>query len=402
MKNVIVVGAGQAGFSLCAKLRSEGYDGAITLIGAEPEPPYQRPPLSKKYLLGDMAKERLFFRPENFYAEQNIDLRLGTAVTAIDAAGQTVTVGGEVLAYDALALTTGATPRRLPASVGGDLNGVYVIRNLADMDACAPEFVAGRRVLIIGGGYIGLEAAAVAASRGLNVTLIEMAPRILQRVACAETSDFVRDLHLSQGVVIRENLGLTKLTGTDRVSGADLADGTSIDVDFVVVGIGVNAETDLAVMAGVTVSGGIAVDDMGRTSDPAIWAAGDCAVFPVDGQPTRLESVQNAVDQAEAVALNLLGAAKPYVPKPWFWSDQFDLSLQIAGFNRGFDHVVVRPGAKPGSQSHWYYRGDQLLACDAMNDPRSYMTAKRLIEAGRSPDPVKVADASLNLKELLG
>lgn len=401
MEQVIVIGAGQAGFSLCAKLRNEGFEGAITLLGAEPEPPYQRPPLSKKYLLGEMDKERLYFRPASFYAEQGIDLRLGCDVTEIDAATKTVIAGGEALPYDTLALTTGAAPRRLPAAIGGDLPGVYVIRSLADIDACAHEFSDGARVLIVGGGYIGLEAAAVAAARGLTVTLIEMAPRILQRVAAKETSDFVRALHHSHGVDIREGLGLTRLTGSDRVTGAELADGTTLEVDFVLVGIGVGAETRLAERAGVTLDGGILVDEMGRTSDPAIWAAGDCAVFPVDGQSTRLESVQNAVDQAEAVALNMLGAEAPYMPKPWFWSDQYDLSLQIAGFNRGYDRVVVRPGAKDGAQSHWYYRGDQLLACDAMNDPRSYMTAKRLIEAGKSPAPEKVADPEVNLKDLL-
>lgn len=401
MKQVIVVGAGQAGFSLCAKLRNEGFEGAITLLGSEPEPPYQRPPLSKKYLLGDMAKERLFFRPEAFYAEHGIDLRLGCDVTDIDAGARTITAGGDTLSYDALALTTGATPRRLPAAIGGDLGGVYVLRNLADMDACAPEFREGARVLIVGGGYIGLEAAAVAAARGLSVTLVEAAPRILQRVACAETSDFVRALHQSHGVDIREGLGLTRLIGDDRVSGAELADGTTLEVDFVLVGIGVAAETALAEAAGVAVHQGIIVDETGRSSDPAIWAAGDCAEFPFEDQPTRLESVQNAVDQAEAVALNMLGADAPYQPKPWFWSDQYDLSLQIAGFNRGYDRVVIRPGAKDGSQSHWYYGGDRLLACDAMNDPRAYMTAKRLIEAGRSPDAALVADPEVNLKDLL-
>ncbi|PWE32644.1 pyridine nucleotide-disulfide oxidoreductase [Maritimibacter sp. 55A14] len=399
MAHFVVVGAGQAGASLVAKLRSEGFTGEITLIGAEDVPPYQRPPLSKKYLLGEMELERLYLRPRAFYDDQNIALRLGRTVTAIDPAAKTVALDGETIGYDQLALTTGSHPRRLPDAIGGALDGVHVVRNLADVDAMAPEFRPGARVLIVGGGYIGLEAAAVAAMKGLKVTLVEMAERILQRVAAPETSDFFRNLHRSHGVDIREGVGLDRLTGEGRVSGARLSDRTEPEADFVIVGVGIKPATELAEAAGLAVENGIRTDARGRTSDPSIWAAGDCASLPWHGNRIRLESVPNAIDQAEAVACNMLGADRDYVATPWFWSDQYDVKLQIAGLNTGYDSVVTRRGE--GAVSFWYYRGDRLLAVDAANDPRAYMVGKRLIEADRSADKAVVADASADLKPLL-
>ena len=400
MGGIVVVGAGQAGAALVAKLRVLGYDGPLTLIGDEPVPPYQRPPLSKKYLLGELPKERLFLRPETFYAEQGITLRLGAAVTGIDTDACRLMLGDEALDYDQLALTTGATPRRLPRAVGGGLAGVYCVRTLSDIDAMAPEFAPGRRVLIVGGGYIGLEAAAVARQRGLEVTLIEAAPRILQRVAAPETADYMRELHGAQGVHLRESCGLKRLLGSEgRVTGALLADGDQIAVDFVIVGIGVSPATALAEGAGLRLENGIATDALGRTSASFVWAAGDCASFPWAGGQIRLESVQNAIDQAECVAANMLGAGQAYAPLPWFWSDQYDLKLQIAGLNTGYDRVVTRQSA--GRRSHWYYAGARFLAVDAMNDPRAFMLGKRLLEAGRSPDPVLVADPACDLKTLL-
>ncbi len=401
MTHVVVIGAGQAGSSLVAKLRNSGFDGRITLIGAEPVPPYQRPPLSKAYLLGDMTLDRLFLRPESFYGEHGIDLRLNSRVTGIDRAAQTVHLEDEVITYDHLVLTTGSEPRRLPASIGGDLDGVFVVRDLADVDAMAPHVEAGRRALIVGGGYIGLEAAAVAAKRGLQVTLVEMADRILQRVAAPETSDYFRALHQSHGVTIREGVGLDRLLGEGHVTGARLSDGTELDVDLVIVGVGIAPATALAEAAGLEIENGIKVDARGQTSDPAIWAAGDCASFPWKAARIRLESVPNAIDQAECVAENIMGAGKDYVAKPWFWSDQYDVKLQIAGLNAGYDRTVVRPGDKPGSQSVWYFRGDALLAVDAMNDPRAYMIGKRLVEAGQSPSSAAVADPDMPLKSLL-
>ena len=272
MMRVVVIGAGQAGAALVAKLRSLGHAGQVTLIGAEPAPPYQRPPLSKAYLMGEMAEDRLWLRAPEFYAENAITLRLGTPVAAIDRGAKTVTLGDEVLGYDALALTTGSDARTLPAAIGGALPGVYTVRTLADVDAMKAEFQPHRRVVIIGGGYIGLEAAAVAAKLGLDVTVLEMAPRILQRVAAPETSDHFRALHSAHGVKILESTGLDRLLGTTRVTGARLTDGREIPADFVIAGVGITPATGLAGAAGLTLDNGIATDAYGRTSDPAISA----------------------------------------------------------------------------------------------------------------------------------
>ena len=396
---VVIVGAGQAGAALAAKLRTLGHAGEIVMLGDEPAPPYQRPPLSKAYLLGEMEEDRLWLRSPEFWAENGVELRLGQAVTAIDPTAKTVTVGGEALAYDHLALTTGSTPRRLPAAIGGSLDGVYTVRTLADVDAMRAEFQPGRRVIIVGGGYIGLEAAAVAAKLGLDVTVLEMAPRILQRVASPETSDYVRSLHQSQGVKLLESTGLDRLVGDDRVEAAALKDGRMLPADFVIVGVGITPNTHLADTAGLALDNGIATDEQGRTSDPAIWSAGDCASFPWKGGRIRLESVGNAIDQAEAVAANILGAGEAYQAKPWFWSDQFGLKLQIAGLNTGYDRIVTRKG-EGDAASFWYYRGADLLAVDAMNDSRAYMVGKRLIEMGKSPAP-EVIETAPDLKALL-
>lgn len=400
MSHVIVIGAGQAGASCVAKLRNGGFEGQVTLIGAEPVPPYQRPPLSKAYLLGDMSLERLFLRPETFYAEHNIDLRMGQAVEVIDTSAQTVTLGDEVLSYDDLVFATGSVPNRLPAAIGGALDGVHVVRDLADVDTMAPRFVEGARVLIVGGGYIGLEAAAVASKLGLKVTLVEMSERILQRVAAPETSDFFRDLHKGHGVDIREGVGLETLLGQGAVTGARLSDGSELDVDFVIVGVGIQPGSGLAEAAGIAIDNGIKVDAMGRTSAPHVWAAGDCTSFPHGEGRIRLESVPNAIEQAECVAENIMGAEKAYVAKPWFWSDQYDVKLQIAGLNTGYDRVVTRR-SDTATVAFWYYHGETLLAVDAMNDPRGYMVGKRLIESGKSPAADVIADPATDLKALL-
>ena len=399
MSGIVIIGAGQAGSSLAIKLRALGYQGTVTLIGEEPYAPYQRPPLSKTYLLGEMALERLYLRPEEVYRDQNIELRLGTQVTAIDPVAQVISLGAETLSYDQLALTTGSTPRLLPEAIGGRLKNVFAVRGLADVDAMRPAFERGGHVLIIGGGYIGLEAAAVAAKRGLKVTLVEMADRILQRVACAQTSDYFRALHQSHGVTLLEGVGLSSLTGTEHVTGAILSNGATLDIDFALVGVGIQPNTQLADAAGLTLNNGIETNALGQTSQSKIWAAGDCASFPYQGERIRLESVPNAIDQAEVVAANMLGAQKAYHATPWFWSDQYDVKLQIAGLNQGFENVVTRIGE--AGRSHWYYKAGQVLAVDAMNDPRAYMVAKRLIEAGKTADPALVADPGSDLKALL-
>jgi 3-phenylpropionate/trans-cinnamate dioxygenase ferredoxin reductase subunit len=398
---IVVVGAGQAGASLVAKLRALGHRGPLTLVGGEPDPPYQRPPLSKAYLKGEMARERLWLRPLSFYDEGGIELITGTRVEAIDRATKELAlVDGRRLPYDLLALTTGALPRRLPAALGGDLDGVFLMRSLADADALAEAVRPGMPALITGGGYIGLEGAAVLAEKGLKVTLIELAPRILARVAAPATADYFRALHRAHGVDIREGVSPNGLTGDGRVAGVELADGSNIPAEVVLVGIGITPDTALAEAAGLEVADGIVVDAGGRTSDPAIFAAGDCARFPYRGGTVRLESVPNAIDAGEAVAEAMLRLGEGYLARPWFWSDQYDVKLQIAGLNAGWERTVTRTGPRPGSQSVWYYAGDRLLAVDAMNDPRAYMTGKRWIEAGVTPDPEGVADPEADLKTL--
>ena len=401
MTHIVAIGAGQAGAALMARLRAGGHSGPLTLIGEEPVAPYQRPPLSKDYLLGEMDAERLHLRAPEFYPEHGITLHLGKPVLAIDRTAKVVTLtGGRTIAYDQLALTTGSVPNRLPAAIGGDLAGVYTVRTLADVDAMRPEFAAGQRALIVGGGYIGLEAASVAAKLGLDVTVVEMGPRILGRVAAVETSNYFRDLHLGHGVKILEGAGLERLLGTLRVTGAVLSGGRELAVDFVVVGVGIRPATRLAEAAGLVLDNGIATDARGRTSDPSIWAAGDCASFPWGEGRLRLESVQNAIDQAELVADNMLGGMRDYAPVPWFWSDQYDTKLQIAGLSTGHDRIVTR-GPEGEAVSFWYFRGAEFVAVDAMNDPRAYMVGKRLLELGQTPDPAKIMDLSLNLKSLI-
>ncbi|WP_284776732.1 FAD-dependent oxidoreductase [Agrobacterium sp. lyk4-40-TYG-31] len=400
---LVIVGAGQAAFSLAAKLRALKDERPITIIGSEDVLPYQRPPLSKKYLMGEMSFDRLQFRDAEWFTDNNVDIRLSTWVEEIDRTAKTVRMqDGSTLAYDKLALATGSAPRTLPAGVGGDLEGVLTVRDKRDADRLMEEMKPGRKLLVIGGGYIGLEAAAVARHLGLEVTLIEMADRILQRVAAPETARIMRDIHNPHGVSIREKTGLVRLIGTDgHVSAAELSDGTVLEVDFVIVGIGVLPNDRLARDSGLDIGNGILVDEFTRTSDPDIHAMGDCALLPLDGARVRLESVQNAVDQAEAAALVLTGEEKPYQPKPWFWSDQYDVKLQIAGFNMGYDETVLRPGQREGSHSIWYFRAGRFIAVDAINDAKAYVSGKKLLETGKQPDRAILADHSADLKLLL-
>ena len=398
---IVVVGAGQAGATLVARLRALGHRGPLSLIGAEPYAPYQRPPLSKAYLKGELDRARLRLRPPSFYETEHIALDLGAPATAIDrAAKEVILSNGARLRYDLLALTTGAEPRRLPSAIGGDLAGVYTMRDLADADALAAAIRPGARALIVGGGYIGLEAAAVLSQAGLATLLVEQAPRILARVAAPATADYFRDLHRRHGVEIREEVGLVRLIGGPAVTGAELTDGARVATDLVLVGIGVAPRDQLAAAAGIATRDGVLVDAAGRASDPSIFAAGDCARFPHAGTDIRLESVPHAIEHAEAVAEAMLGGEVAYEPKPWFWSDQYDVKLQIAGLGAGFDAIVTRPGGRPGSQSVWYFRQGRLIAVDAMNDPRAYMTGKRWIEAGVSPSAAALADPASDLKAL--
>ncbi len=400
---LVIVGAGQAAFALAAKLRALKDERPITIIGSEDAYPYQRPPLSKKYLLGEMSFDRLMFRPVEWYAENNVDIRLSTWVEEIDRTAKSLRMqDGSTLSYDRLVLATGASPRLLPASIGGDLEGVLTVRDKRDADRLMEEMKPGRRLLVIGGGYIGLEAAAVARKLGLDVTLIEMADRILQRVAAKETADIMRGIHQANGVAIREKTGLVRLVGMDgRVAAAELSDGSTLDVDFVIVGIGVTPNDRLARESGLDVGNGILVDEYTRSSDKDIHAVGDCALLPWRGQHVRIESVQNAVDQAEAAAHVLAGTEIAYDARPWFWSDQYEVKLQIAGFNLGYDETVLRPGAREGSWSVWYFRDGRFVAVDAVNDAKAYVSGKKLLDTGAEPDRTILADPSADLKLLL-
>jgi len=401
--DVVLVGGGHAAAAFVNSVRRAGYSGKLTLVSEEPVPPYHRPPLSKKYLAESLAPSQILIRAEAWYLEQGTTLRLGRRVQRIEREAHCIVLDdGERIGFDRLVLLTGARPRRLPADIGGALHGVLAMRSLADADALAPYLVAGRRLLVVGGGYIGLEAAAVAAGKGLQVTLLEAAPRILQRVAAPATADYFRALHRSHGVDIREGATLRRLVGDGgRVRGAEMADGSTIDADVVLVGIGIDPNVELAAQAGLALDNGICVDALCRTSDPAILAAGDCCSFELRGQRIRLESVQNANDQAAAAAHTVAGQDKPYAALPWFWSDQYDTKLQIAGLNLGYDDAVVRPGKTERSLSVWYYRGEQLLAVDAINDAAAYVTAKKLLERGASVPKLSVLDTDAQFKDWL-
>ncbi len=401
-KRYVIVGGGQAGFAFADELRRKDTDSSITLLCSEAELPYQRPPLSKQYIKGDTVRDRLFFRNSDWYSRKNIEVLTSTTAQRLNRDEKTVELAdGSSISYDALLISTGSSPRELPSEIGGDLNGVLTIRDIKDADKLRDMLAQSKRVLVIGGGYIGLEAAAVARSFDCQVRVLEMAERILQRVACQETSRFFQQLHKAKGVAISEGLGLERLAGDKgSVSHAYLSNGEKIDVDAVIVGIGIRPNISLAEEAGLEINNGIAVNQYAQTSDDAIYSAGDCASFDWRGSRIRLESVQNAVDQAKAAAHHALGLAKPYDPTPWFWSDQYDITLQIVGLNTGYDTVIRREGAREGGESYWYFKGETLLAVDAMNDAKTYVMARKILELGKSISTLQAADASVDLKEI--
>lgn len=396
---VVIVGAGQAGVSAAFKLRALGYAGEIALLGAEPGLPYHRPPLSKKYLNNDADADRLHIKNAALYRSEGIELLSGCRVAAINRGEKNVLLAdGRLLRYDHLILATGARARCLPSGQGGDAPNVHTFRTLADAERLRKDMRPGGRMLVVGGGYIGLETAAVARSLGMQVTLIERDNRILGRVASAETAEYFRALHLENGVRIDEGVELARLDeGPTGSKSARLTNGTAIEADVVLVGIGVVPETGLAEQANLRVDNGIVVDSAGRTSDPCIYAAGDCARFPYEGQQIRLESVQNAVDMAETVARSIVGETVEYRPVPWFWSDQYSTRLQIAGLNSGYTHVAVRRGAD-SALSIWYYNGPRFIAVDAINDAKAFMTARQWLSAGRSPAADEIVDPTVALR----
>lgn len=393
MTRTLIVGANQAGVQLACSLRELGDIGEITLLGAETHPPYQRPPLSKAFLSGTADADALAFRTPEFYTEHRIEVRTGRRVEslALDpggpaGSGRALTRGGESLPFDRLALTTGARPRRL-AVPGADLAGVGYLRDLDDALRLRGQLDAARRVVVVGGGYIGLEAAAVARSAGLEVTVVEAAQRLIQRSAPPVVSEFYRAAHERRGTEIRLGSGVEALIGDDqgRVRAVLLADGTEVPADLVLVGIGILPRTELAEGLGLHCAGGIVVDRHARTSEPAIVAAGDCAVAPdpLTGEGSiRLESVQNAVGQAKAAAASLLGREAPHTAVPWFWSDQYDLKLQIAGVSAGADQYVVRGDPAAERFSVLSYRAGRLLAVDAVNNAPDYLVVRKALGQG--------------------
>jgi 3-phenylpropionate/trans-cinnamate dioxygenase ferredoxin reductase subunit len=378
IRRVIIIGAGQAGGETAQRLRQGGFEGEITLIGEEPAAPYQRPPLSKAYLKGDLDIDRLMLRPASMYAEERIALLTKTRAVWIDRANRKVRVeGGRELPYDALVLATGAKPRKLPL-VGADLEGVYLFRTAADVDRVREKFVSGAKLIVIGAGYIGLEVAAVARQLGLNVTVIETAVRPLARVTSPEVAGFFLDEHTRQGVrfVLGGQPALIK--GSDRVAGVALTDGSELPADLVIAGIGVTPDIAIAEQCGLTVNNGIVTDRQCRTSDPNIFAIGDCAARPMvhyNGQVVRLESVHNAVEGAKIVAATLTGGKEHTEEAPWFWSDQYDLKLQIAGLFHGYDHVVFRGVMADRAFAAFYFMLDKLFAVVAVNRPAVYLGA---------------------------
>lgn len=397
-RHVAIIGAGHAGGTLALQLRELGFAGRVTIFGEEPHPPYQRPPLSKKYLSGEWGVDRLLLRTDDVWPELKIEIRTSAIVSAIDPVAKTLTVDGETLGWSKLALTTGAVSRPLPPIFAGRTN-VFELRTIADVEALRGAFLPGSRLAIVGGGFIGLETAAVAARHGLEVIVVERAKRILERAVGPATSDYFRKLHRTNGVRIIEEGGVVDVVGDGTIRMLVLHDGSTVPVDFVLVGIGVLPATRLALAAGLAVDDGIAVDERGRTSTPEVWAAGDCASFPLGDRRVRLESVQNAVDQAKAVAADMLGKGEAYRPCPWFWSDQYKTKLQIAGLSTGWDDVVTRP-SRAGS-SHWYFRQGRFVAVEAIDDSSAFMVARRLLEAGVTPEPGRLADAEFDPRSLL-
>jgi len=400
-KKIVIVGAGQAGVATAFKLRSHGHDGPITLLGEEPHLPYHRPPLSKKFVTDRLDVERLHIRQADLYEKEGISLVSDSHVEAIDRVQRRVrTSNGQAFDYDALVLATGSQARLLPFDEGGRPGNVLTLRTLGDAVSMRERFVPDNRLLVIGGGYIGLESAAVARSLGMTVTLVERDTRILNRVASPETAAYFRDLHRKHGVTIYEGAGIAQFDRSgDCVTAVTLTDGTRIAVDVVVVGIGVMPRTDLAARVGLAVENGIVVEQSCRTSDPLIYSLGDCASFPYRDRSIRLESVQNAVDMADVVARSIMGEQAQYDALPWFWSDQYSTKLQIAGLNAGANRVAVRQNTDD-SLSVWYFDGDQLVAVDAINDSRAFMTAKRWLGMGHAPSWEDVQDISIALGDL--
>jgi len=404
---IVIVGAGQAGVQTAEALRAGGFEGPITLLGDEPHGPYHRPPLSKAWLAGEMDAAQLVMRAPEMLARKNIELRTGVTVQRIDRAAKTVELAdGSTLPYSGLVLATGATPRALPLP-GADAPGVLPLRSRADASAIAERMGTclekALPIVVIGGGFIGLEVAATARKKGANVTVLEAAPRLLGRVLAPVLSDWYAELHRGHGVQLMLGAQVAAIEAdASGVTGVKLADGTVLPACLVVVGIGVSANDQLAREAGLECDRGIVVDGCGRTSDRSIVAAGDCTARRLaDGSLLRLESVQNATEQGKSAAAALLGQDRPFTATPWFWSDQYDKKLQMAGLSIGADTWAVRGDMASGSFSVYHFQGQRLLAVDSVNAAKDHLQARKLLDAGVSPTPGQAGDAGFDLGGLL-
>jgi len=399
-QNIVIVGAGQAGVQAVASLRAEGYFGAITMIGDEPFAPYQRPPLSKAYLMGTFERDRLFLKPETFYREAACELILGVQVRAIDRAAKTVVLSdGRSVAYDKLLLATGTRARMIKCA-GADLAGIHYLRSIADVDRLRPAMEKGKRLAIVGGGYIGLEVAAVAAKHGLEVTVFEALERVMARAVSKPVSDFFEHVHRGAGVKLLLNTGVEAFEGTSRLQ-TMRAGGKSYPADLALVGIGVIPNMELARDSGLPCEDGIVVDLNCATADPAIFAAGDCTWHVGrEGLPLRLESVQNAIDQAKHAALAMAGKPRPYREVPWFWSDQYDLKLQIAGLAQRGDEIVVRGDPASRKFAAFHLRDGAVAAVEAVNAAPEYLVGRKLIADGAHVAPARLADTSIPMKNM--
>lgn len=402
IQRIVILGAGQAGGQAAYSLRQGGFAGEITLVGDEPAPPYQRPPLSKAYLKGEMDAERLWLKPLDYYTEHRIDLITGEAATAIDLKARTVALpSGRTLAWDRLVIATGARPRKL-ALPGADLQGISELRTLADVDPIKQAVRAGARLVVIGAGYIGLEAAAVGAQLGMKVTVLEAMPQVLSRVAGPEIGAFYTAIHREAGTDVRLGARVEGFEGLGAVSGVRLADGEIIPADHVLVGVGVLPNIELALEAGLTCGNGIVVDAQMRTSDPNVFAAGDVAWRPLTHfeREGRLESVHNAIEGGKLAAAAILGLPAPPIEAPWFWSDQFDLKLQTAGLWTGADQTVVRGDPASRAFAVFYLKEGRLIAVDAVNSAPEYIVGKKLVAAKAKVAPAELVDKSISMKDI--
>ena len=404
--DVVIVGAGHGGAQVALALRTNGFEGSILMIGRESEPPYERPPLSKEYLARDKEFDRLYIRPPQFWVDKNVTLKLGTEVTSVDAAAHQVTLGdGSSVTYGKLIWAAGGDPRKLTCA-GADLGGVHAVRTREDVDRLMGELDAGaKQVVVIGGGYIGLEAAAVLTKLGYSVTLLEALPRILARVAGPDISAFYEADHRAHGVDLRTNVAVDSLVGDGgKVSGVKLADGSVIPAEIVIVGIGIIPSVAPLLAAGAEGANGVNVDDHCRTSLPDVYAIGDCAAFAcayAEDAVMRVESVQNANDMGTSVAKAICGDPQPYHAFPWFWSNQYDLKLQTAGLSVGYDKTVLRGDPATRAFSVLYLKEGRLIALDCVNVIKDYVQGRKLVEAGAVIDPAKLADTTVPLKELM-